>query len=201
MGLRERKKQRTEQAIEDAALRLFAERGFQATTIADIADAAEIAPRTFFAYFPSKESVLFGDFDATFQGLAEHLDARGEQSLLDAIRSWVVEILHRDGVPTERECRRREIIDAHEDLRAYSRQLTTRFETLIAAAAARELGDEADDLHPRIIAAAAAATFTALSPGPDEPPPSEQADPLEPLDDVLAFLRGGITALQARRHG
>ncbi len=201
MGLRERKKQRTAQAIEDAALSLFAERGFQATTIADIADAAEIAPRTFFSYFPSKESVLFGDFDETFQSLAEHLDARGDQSLLDAIRAWIVELIDHGGLPDERERRRREIIDAHEELLAHERQLTTSFEALISVAAATELGAEPGDLHPRIIAAATAATFTALRPGPDAPAPPAGADPLQPLDDALAFLRGGMAALRARGDG
>lgn len=201
MGLRERKKQRTARAIEDAALRLFTEHGFAATTIADIADAAEIAPRTFFSYFPSKESVLFGDFDATFRSLDEHLQGRGEQGLLEAIRAWIVATVERDGLPDEREQRRRAIIDATDELLAHERQLTTRFEALIADAAAIELGSQSHDLHPRVIAAATAATFTVLRPSPDALPPSAGADPFAALDDVLLFLQGGIAALRSRRGG
>jgi AcrR family transcriptional regulator len=198
MGLRERKKERTARAIEDAALRLFAERGFQATTVADIADAAEIAPRTFFAYFPSKESVLFGDFDETFQSLSDHLDARAGD-LLDALRAWIVDFVEHEGLPDERERKRREVIEATEQLLAYERQQTARFETLIAAAAATDLDAGPRDLHPRLVAAAAAAALAALRPDPAAPEPPPGADPLAPLDDALAFLRGGMSALRRRR--
>src|SRR3712207_3821644 len=93
-GLRERKKQRTREAIVGAAMRLFAERGYDATTITDIAAAADIAPRTFFAYFPSKEAVVFHDFDEVYEGFAERLRSRplGETAF-DALRAWVSDSL------------------------------------------------------------------------------------------------------------
>ncbi|MEU6578486.1 helix-turn-helix domain-containing protein [Streptomyces sp. NPDC046805] len=73
---RERKRQRTRQAIIDAGADLFERRGYEGTTIADIADAAEIGTRTFFSYFASKEELLFPESDARVAAAVAAIEAR-----------------------------------------------------------------------------------------------------------------------------
>ncbi|RAQ95999.1 TetR family transcriptional regulator [Thermogemmatispora tikiterensis] len=72
-GLRERKKRLLQEAIEQAALKLFLQRGYEQTSIQDIAEAVMISPRTFFRYFPSKEEVLLGPTRAVMRAGLEYL--------------------------------------------------------------------------------------------------------------------------------
>lgn len=74
--LRDRKRARTRQALLDAATDLFERHGYEHTTVADIAAAAEIGTRTFFSYFPSKEDLLFPESDARVQATADAIAAR-----------------------------------------------------------------------------------------------------------------------------
>src|SRR5690349_13346270 len=76
LSRRERKKLQTRQALRAAALRLFAERGFDATTIQDITEAADVSPRTFFLHFSSKEDVLVGDAREGVAAFEQALGAR-----------------------------------------------------------------------------------------------------------------------------
>ena len=92
VGRRDRKKQATRRALRNAALQLVAERGFAHVTVEDIAEAADVATRTFFNYFPSKESAVIGaDPDAIEQLRASLLARPLRESPLEALRSVLVE--------------------------------------------------------------------------------------------------------------
>src|SRR5256885_16781929 len=90
-GLRERKKQRTRETIARAAHELFAERGYHATTLPDIAEAADVSTRTIFAYFPSKEDIIFSDFALMKDALGQALAKRPEgQDALETERAFIL---------------------------------------------------------------------------------------------------------------
>lgn len=196
-GLRERKKHRTRETIADAAMQLFAERGFDATTIADIAAAADIAPRTFFGYFPSKEAVVFHDHDALLASFGARLRERGaRETAFDAMRAWVLDLVAANDHDAPRRAVRRRLTDETPALAAQERANRAQFEAVLTEAVASDLGSSADALAPHLAAAAAIATLDALDRFHDgrEQPDAEAAVAI--LDEALAFLRGGLRALR-----
>src|SRR2546429_9396625 len=91
VSLRERKKRAPRRSLRRAALDLVAERGFAHVTVEDIAEAADVSPRTFFNYFPSKEAALFGTDPELIPVLRERMihTAPGEPAL-EALRMIMV---------------------------------------------------------------------------------------------------------------
>lgn len=94
IGLRERKKLRTHGELSRAALRLFAEHGYDGTTVAEIATAAEVSVKTFFSYFPSKADVLFADpHERVEDALAAIRDAPPAAPPLQTLRRGLAALL------------------------------------------------------------------------------------------------------------
>ncbi|GAA4921200.1 TetR/AcrR family transcriptional regulator [Streptomyces coeruleoprunus] len=91
-GLRERKKQRTRDALLRTALELFTTQGYEQTTVDEITDAVDVSQRTFFRYFTSKEEVAFAIQDTVEERFLEGLRARpAEEAPFDALRSAVLD--------------------------------------------------------------------------------------------------------------
>jgi AcrR family transcriptional regulator len=195
---RERKKHQTRQALEQAALRLFAEQGYERTTVEEIADAADVAVRTFFRYFSSKQHVLFGDVATDrVSRLRIELAARPRtEHPIDSIR---VVSDHLDFEDPEEQAQ----ILARLDLMRTQPSMTGRYLELVNAmrltmvefVAERTGTDPRRDMYPLLVAGASAAAwdtslslwansggklslgelrrtaFAALSAGLPEPPP------------------------------
>jgi AcrR family transcriptional regulator len=191
-GLRERKKQRTREQIVGAAFKLFHERGWHATTVADIAAAADIAPRTFFAYFPSKEAVVFYDFDPVFASLKATVEQRPEgETAIDALRRWLDESLPAKRNHSANGDLRKCLIADEPALAAHGRHLLARLEDVLREGVARDLGDAPDSLRAKLVAAAATAAINAI-----EDSGTGKAESMEMLDQTLVFLRAGVEALR-----
>jgi AcrR family transcriptional regulator len=154
-GLRERKKQLTRQAILDTAQAMFAERGYDGVTVAEIADAVNIAAKTVFVYFPSKEDLVFdGEAEMRERIVARIRDrAPGETPLL-AMRGLMSELMAESGADVVSELAKwRRTMGDSAVLQSRMRLCWERFEDALAAALAEEAGRERYDPASRVAAA------------------------------------------------
>jgi AcrR family transcriptional regulator len=164
-GRRERKKLATRQALQDAALRLVADRGLEQVTVEDISEAADVATRTFFNYFSSKEEALLGNAPekaATVHRLVA--DRPATESPLEAVHQVLRELTLQQAQRREELLLRQRVIERHPGLLARQLGMYASFERALAAAMAHRPGVPADALYARVMATAAvAAARAALS--------------------------------------
>jgi AcrR family transcriptional regulator len=196
----ERRKRRTRQAIQKAALELFAERGYRETTINDIAERAEVAPRTVTVHFPAKEELLLDAEPFTLDSLSERLAARrAHEPALEALRDWMATTMTEvetnaselDGRFWERRALRAHIINNEPELRGRSRASYYPFERALAEA----IGQSGSSLIPRLAALAAVAGLRELYESDEAQalaaPPSA-AELLKLVDRVIRFAQAGL---------
>ena len=161
LGLRERKKQRTRQLIADTARGLFAERGFDQVTVAEIAREAEVAQATVFNYFPTKEDLFYSRLEAFEERLLTAIRERGPgESILAAFAGF---LLGQDGVlaldaPGGEEAATAQIqtitrvITQSPALLAREREVFDRYAHALAALIAADTDAESGDVVARMVA-------------------------------------------------
>ncbi|MEU9831127.1 TetR family transcriptional regulator [Streptosporangium sp. NPDC048047] len=155
-GLRERKKQRTRQALVDAALDLFAEQGYDTTTVDQIAAAVDVSPRTFFRYFATKEDVALSlDADAHEILLAELAARPAEESPFNALgramHAMITLMEQSDIADRSRFLKARELIESTPALFAGGVRMMMQNERMLAAEIARREGKDPGDLLPHFV--------------------------------------------------
>jgi AcrR family transcriptional regulator len=163
-GLRERKKAKTRAAIREHAMRLFEERGYAATTVDQIADAAEVSPSTFFRYFPTKEDVvLVDDVDAVLIAAVRAQPA--EVPPITAIRNALRGVFDAmDPETWEFERRRQRLVLGVPELRARMLHQMTDAIDLVAGVIAERAGLPADDFSARVTAGSVVGAMLAVLP-------------------------------------
>ncbi len=159
VGRRSRKRSQTRAALADAALRLFAEKGYENTTIEDITDVVDVSSRTFYQYFASKEDVLFTDIDHE-PFLAEIRAQPLDSSDLEAIRdAYIVCLPSEDRSVSERTVLMKKALESTPTLQGRNFQLQSEFRIVIAGALAARRGLAEPDLAMTLTAAIAQAAM------------------------------------------
>jgi AcrR family transcriptional regulator len=199
-GLRERKKLATRIAIRDAAMALFAERGFTGTTMDQIAEAADVSRATVFTYFVTKEDIVHGDATAAIDALAAALRENAGNGTIATVREWLGQLggwIEPELVLQLKLAREVPVVGARR------LQLHGEIERVIAEALAAELGPR-DQLAAQLAAAALVAAVrtaeeTAASRMEQKKRALTERETGELLDSAVAFVEAGISALAARQ--
>ena len=177
-GLRERKKRETREAITRAAWKLFARRGFDAVTVADIARAAKVSEKTVFNYFPAKEDLVFGAGMQRTAALVDAVRARPPgASIVEPFRRWTMDYLDRvEHDPVESTTAIPRLVMASDQLRVRLFVGWEREAALLGPVIAEQVGESDDGLVPTVVARTLAwthrvifrAAFTRLIDGEDQ---------------------------------
>ena len=194
-GLRERKKAKTRAAIQQEAMRLFRERGYDGATVEEIAEAADVSPSTFFRYFPTKEDVILrDDYDELL--LEVFLAQPPDLTPLQAARAALHSIGDVAGAlsPEERELERvrMALTFSVPEVRArWINELVRAFRTLAEAVAARA-GRPADDVRVRTFVGAVIGVMLVAMEPLVEDPAREWTEFLPDIDEALGYLEQGL---------
>ena len=188
-GLRERGKARRRSAIIRAAFELFAERGYHATTVADIAERAEVAPRTVAMYFPTKQDIALSRFSSGIASLHEALSGRERgESITAVLGRWL--LTSQPGLEDAELTRlARRMFAANPDLAALRQAQLAAAIREGAVMIAAEAGRDPDAIGPRLASAAAAAVVMEVA--DTEPGPGRE----EAVGAAMRFISAGLAAL------
>jgi AcrR family transcriptional regulator len=170
LSLRERKKERTRQLIADTARRLFAERGFDAVTVAEVAREADVAEKTVFNYFPTKEDLFYIRLEAFEDELLTAIREREPgRTVLDAFADFMLQprgVLAFDASSdpdaTEQLRTITRVITDSPALLARERQVFARYTESLAVLLAEETNAPPDSVEPRVAATAMLGAHRAL---------------------------------------
>jgi len=139
--------------ISNVAIDLFAARGFDDVSVDDVAEAAGIARRTLFRYYPSKNALPWGDFDAHLAHMRDLLsDLDPDVPIGDALRTALLAFNTFDDAETARHRQRMRVILQTAALQAYSMTMYAGWRAVVAAFVARRLGAKDDDVAPQTVA-------------------------------------------------
>jgi AcrR family transcriptional regulator len=155
--LRERKKQQTRQLIAETARRLFAERGFEAVTVAEVARAADVSQATVFNYFPTKEDLFYSGLEAFEDALLAAIREReAGESVLDAFGRFVLQprglLAATEPEAIEHLAAITRTITQSPALLAREQRIFDRYTASLAELLAEETGAAPDAVEPRIAA-------------------------------------------------